>query len=251
MIQSAWFWLTLFSSVVVFWMLSQRLRMPFLMLVSMGYIGSLAPWASIGLLGWSLAFFYLAPMAINGRGPGRKFTPILILAIIGYLAYFKYIPQVLAALSTEPLEHFFLIPLGLSYFSFKFIHYAVETSRGNIKDRSLTTFLCWVYLFPIFTAGPIERFDHFLANRQQQLDRQDIVIGLTRIVHGLIKKFFIAGFILLPLQRGVTIDKLLDILSVQHPVKIWGYLVLSYLYLYIDFSAYSDIAIGYNPRADS
>ena len=85
-----------------------------------------------------------------------------------------------------------LTPLGISYFTFKLIHYVVEVGRGNIKDRSLPNFLCYIFLFPIFTAGPIERFDHFLRNREQALSQEAIVHGLMRIIVGIVKMFFIS-----------------------------------------------------------
>ena len=61
----------------------------------------------------------------------------------------------------------------------------MESARGNIEDRSPANFLCWVFLFPIFTGGPIERFDHFLRESRQSLSPQMISEGITRIAVGL------------------------------------------------------------------
>ena len=91
----------------------------------------------------------------------------MILVILGYLVYHKYIPQLGVFFSAQASAGTVVVPLGISYFTFKLIHYAVEVARGNITDRSLQRFFCYIFLFPIFTAGPIERFDHFLANRDE------------------------------------------------------------------------------------
>ncbi|MDM8559130.1 MBOAT family O-acyltransferase [Candidatus Parabeggiatoa sp. HSG14] len=250
MIQSGIFWLVLFSSVIVFWMLPKQLRFSFLALASFGYLATLDLMSVLVLVAWTLAFYWLAPLAI-GKGPWQqRLLPILILAILGYLAYFKYIPPLIAAMSLVPIETHLIIPLGISYFTFKLIHYAVEVVRGNITDRSLSQFFTYIFLFPIFTAGPIERFDHFLANQDQKWQLDSMVEGLTRIIHGLIKKFFIAGMLIGALlghygdAAGPNASILLLNLSALPIYKVWGFLILSFLYLYMDFSAYSDIAIG-------
>ncbi|MDY6992387.1 MAG: MBOAT family O-acyltransferase, partial [Pseudomonadota bacterium] len=202
------------------------------------------------LVVWSLAFFKLAPLTLSEQSLWRRVLPALILGILGYLAYFKYIPPLIMAMSSDPIEAQLIIPLGISYFTFKLIHYAVEVSRGNITDRSLSQFLSYIFLFPIFTAGPIERFDHYLAHQDQKWQLDSMVYGLTRIIHGLIKKFYIAGMVIAPFFGpygdigGPNAGALLFNLSILPTYKIWGFVVLSFLYMYIDFSAYSDIAIG-------
>ena len=170
--------------------------------------------------------------------------PLLILAITTFLAIFKYIPPLLDALSSSPVERHLVIPLGISFYTFKLIHYAIEVGRKNIKAHGLQDFLSYMFLFPIFTAGPIERFDHFLANRSTRLTRDDVAVGGTRIVHGLIKKFFLGEMVFRPLMQGVSVEQLLLMLDGQPSWKVWGYLFAMHLYVYMDFSAYSDIAIG-------
>lgn len=253
MIQSATFWLILWATVIIFWLLPYRMRFSFLALASIGYLFVLWLQKTAGvtlvgifaLIAWTLAFYALAPYVAKGGNWRKWLLPASILAALGYLAYFKYIPPLIAALSSDTVAQQFIIPLGISYFTFKFIHYAIEVARGNIKDRSLPQFFCYIFLFPIFTAGPIERFDHFLANQAQNWQLSFIVEGSMRIIYGLIKKFFIGGVVLSPLFGPY--DDAAELLAQIHTLptyKVWGFLVLSYLYLYMDFSAYSDIAIG-------
>lgn len=248
MIQSAIFWLVLLVSVVIFWLLPKQLRFGFLALVSFGYLATIEPITMVVLLAWTLAFYWLAPLAISGDSWRRWLLPALILSSLGYLAYFKYIPPLILAMSSASVTERLLIPLGISYFTFKFIHYAVEVKRGNIKDRSLPQFFCYIFLFPIFTAGPIERFDHFLANQEDKWQLSSTVEGLTRIIYGLIKKFFIGGIVIVTLMGSVQNSEILFNRLTIFPdyaiYKVWGFLILSYLYMYMDFSAYSDIAIG-------
>lgn len=250
MIQSGTFWLILFWSVLCFWALPKKFRLGFLATVSFLYLATLEPVGMLVLLGWMLTFYWLAPYT-QGRGTRQRWLlATLVLSSLGYLAYFKYIPPLLTALSLSAVGHVLLIPLGISYFTFKLIHYAVEVSRNNLKNHSLSQLFCYIFLFPIFTAGPIERFDHFLTHQQDHWQIDLIVEGLTRIIYGLIKKFYLGGVILVSLLGRYASDGspnagiLLDNLIFLPTYEVWGFLVLTYLYTYIDFSAYSDIAIG-------
>ena len=246
MIQSPIYWAVVFGSAVVFWLLPAGIRFGFLAAVSMAYLASIAPWWNVAALaGWALVFHRLAPMTLENGPAGRRILGALVLGILSYLAYFKYLPPIVAGLAGDRFEFQVAIPLGISYFTFKFVHYAVETSRGTIRDRSLQQFLCYMFLFPIFTAGPIERHDHFLANQSARFRLNDAVDGLTRIIHGLIKKFVIAELALKSiLGETDTGAELLPALDVWPSYKVWAFLTLSYLIMYMDFSAYSDIAIG-------
>ena len=135
-------------------------------------------------------------------GKGAHSTLVLtglVVAVLSYLIWHKYIPAFMAFLGESSPGLAIAAPLGISYFTFKLIHYGVETTRGNITDRSLSAFFCYIFLFPIFTAGPIERFDHFLANIETRFDPQSAAKGLTRMIFGLIKIFLIAKLI----QPGV------------------------------------------------
>ena len=251
MIQSLWHWVALAASVAGYWLLPACWRMGFLATVSLGYL----LWAEFALtggvvtipvlLGFTFAFYLLGPVVARpGRAP-RRVLSLLILAALAYLAWFKYVPPILQALEGRFALAHVAIPLGISYYTFKLIHYAVEVARGNIKDRSLGSFFAYILLFPIFTAGPIERYDHFLANRAARLAADDVLAGLARIIHGLIKKFVILELMIAPLfgsnPDGAALVSHLDRLST---VQVWGFAVLTYIAAYLDFSAYSDLAIG-------
>jgi alginate O-acetyltransferase complex protein AlgI len=197
------------------------------------------------LIGFSLLFYALGPV-VAGVGPAvRRLLALMILSILAYLAFFKYVPPIIHAIHGDWSFARVAIPLGISYYTFKLIHYAVEVARGNIKDRSLGAFFCYILFFPIFTAGPIERYDHFLVNRAARLQADDILAGLMRITYGLVKKFAIMELMLAPLYgsnpNGAALVEHLERLS---PVQIWGFAFLTYLWAYLDFSAYSDLAIG-------
>jgi alginate O-acetyltransferase complex protein AlgI len=244
MINSSTFWLVLSVSVPLFWLLPAGLRMGFLAAVSFGYLFTVAPASVSALLAWSLAVFFLAPATRRGR-PGRLWVLFgLILAVIGFLAAFKYVPGLVYGLLGDGVTARVAIPLGISYYSFKLIHYLAEVARGNLERHSLPQFLCFMLLFPLFTAGPIERFDHFLAARETGWRLDSAVAGLTRIVHGLIKKFTIALLLADQLVPSGEVSGFLAGLGEMPVSRVWLYVAAMYLYVYFDFSAYSDIVIG-------
>src|SRR5688572_8225751 len=131
--------MVLAAAVLVYWALPARLRLGFLSLASAGYLATIAPMSVAGLAGWAVLFFAAARWAGTERTRGWV-TPALIIGILGYLAYFKYIPPLLGPPQpdTKPL----MILLGISFYSFKLIHYAVEVRRGNITESNLWRYFC-------------------------------------------------------------------------------------------------------------
>lgn len=247
MFQSPTFWFVLFGSALVFWRLPIGLRYWFLALVSVGYGVLLEPVGTVLLLGWVVAFFYLAPQAMHEGRRSRIVLFTLVGGILGFLFWFKYLPVITAFVAASSPGLAIAIPLGISYYTFKLIHYAVEMARGNIENRSFSLFLCFIFLFPIFTAGPIQRYDHFLANKSDHWNQTFFVEGMTRIIYGLIKAFVILHVLQLAFPKlglpesGVA---LAENLGDYGTWTVWLFLSLTYVYAYLDFSAYSDIAIG-------
>jgi alginate O-acetyltransferase complex protein AlgI len=224
-------------AVAVFWLLPRRARDVFLAAASFALIAAIEPGGAVVLLGISLAVFLGAPHAARRRWVGW----LLVLGLLAHLAAHKYVPPILAGGRGDPFD--LAVPLGISYYTFKLIHHVVESARGNLVDRSLPRFLAWILLFPTFTAGPIERYDHFLENREDRLTLPAAVEGLTRIVHGLVKKLVLAGLVwsVFRAAGGENAGTHLDSFS---PLALWGLCGLMYLFVYLDFSAYSDLAIG-------
>jgi len=241
MVNDPWFWLALFGGAGVHWVLPGKWRNTFLAVISIAYVAHLDAFTAIALSVWAVVFHRVAPRARDGR---RWVVSTLILLILGFLLGFKYLPPLLEQLMAGDGPSI-LLPLGLSYYSFKLIHYAVETARGNIERHSVATFAAYLFLFPTFTAGPIERFDHFVNEREEKLSREALVFGCTRIIHGLIKKFVLAEALVFTfLMNNEHAGQVAANVGDMRPREVWGYLFAAFLYAYFDFAGYSDIAIG-------
>ncbi len=133
------------------------------------------------------------------------------------------------------------LPLGISFFTFEFIHYAVDRYKGRTEAGRFDEYFAFILFFPTMVAGPIKRYQDFLPKLESPSDdwKSDFHRGGTRILVGLAKKFAIAD-----LLTAMT-DHLnrTDILAAERWVlPVW---ILAYGFkIYFDFSAYSDIAIG-------
>ncbi len=133
------------------------------------------------------------------------------------------------------------LPLGISFFTFEFIHYAVDRRNGKTEAGSFAEYLAFILFFPTMVAGPIKRFQDFLPSiREPSKDwASDFERGITRILCGLVKKFAIAD-VLTSLTDHLNAN---DIAQAERWVlPLW--LVAYAVRIYMDFSSYSDIAIG-------
>ena len=182
--------------------------------------------------------FYLGRHLRTHRS-GRTLLQMLLVPLAILLTYRYLFP---AAENAGWIEKA-VIPLGLSYYTFKQLHFLLESHRGNFEDATLGSFLAYLFYFPMFIAGPIERYGAFKAQISAPETRKspDISLALERIASGLIKKLLISDILLAPLiPDDLTSDELL--------AMDWHQLVLisliKFLRIYMDFSGYTDIAIG-------
>lgn len=258
MIHTGIWWLFLGLGPLVYWLvLPLGWRMPALALASLALLGVFAFWDVTLMLGLALGVFYafrlppgfVASLPALVRGPVRALLerPWLFWAVFLYFVWAKYLPAMMGMMSGDGVAAV-AVPLGISYFSFKLLHYVIEQRRGNFPPHGLADFAAWLFLAPIFTAGPIERFEHFLRERQiARFDWAFVHEGVLRIVQGLVKKFVLGWLTLELIDRvtnkgGVVGLALAD--TPAGPLVVWAALFLALAYVYFDFSGYSDIAIG-------
>jgi D-alanyl-lipoteichoic acid acyltransferase DltB (MBOAT superfamily) len=148
----------------------------------------------------------------------------------------------------------FGVPVGISYFSFRVIHYLVEVYRGNERRATALEFFLYVTFLPTMVSGPIHRF--FTIRHEDPQDSfgpqmraegglppfrfDDLSWGVWRILQGVVKKFVVADFFYKMcgpmLQPGLLLS--------TNWWQLWLAAHCWFFYLYIDFSGYSDIAIG-------
>ena len=196
-------------------------------------------------------YFAAIWMAKTGERGRRRGLLLLSLATnLGLLFFFKYYnffsDSLGAALGSigwqvEIPYSAFLLPAGISFYTFQTLSYTIEVYRGKQEpEYHLGRFALYVSFFPQLVAGPIERASNMLP---QYLERHDfdydrVTSGLKLMVWGLLKKAVIAD------RLSVVVDTVFsNPLDHAGPVLVLGAVFFTFQ-IYCDFSGYSDIAIG-------
>lgn len=129
-----------------------------------------------------------------------------------------------------------LAAVGFSYVLLRLVDVARAVVEGAHPAPSLVATVNYLVPFHMLAAGPIQSFDQFVAGTPapRAPDFAQVLTGVERVVAGLFKKYVLAFTIEKLLLTGFHADGPYFLLEVQ----------VYFLWLYLDFSAYSDIAVG-------
>ncbi len=231
-----------------------RLAIPWLVLASLFFYGWWNPVYLLLILG-SIGFNftvgrYLARHA--GRGPTGPRRLALALGVgvnLGALGWFKYADFLAANLGVlvdgglPRLD--IVLPLAISFFTFQQIAFLADAYQGLTREYNLVDYALFVTFFPQLIAGPIvhhsEVLPQFRRHSVYHPRLENLTVGGTFLVLGLFKKVVLAdnlAHLANPVFAGAE----------QGASLIWSEAwtgVGAYtLQLYLDFSGYSDMAIG-------
>ena len=188
--------------------------------------------------GWYfLLIFFEARAYFLAKYRNKYFFVLSIIISVSLLIFFKYNDLLLWWL------HFptYTIPLGISFFTFEFIHYLVDAYQGKIENPDLKDHLAFIFFFPTMLAGPIKRYQQFVPQiLKSKFNWDNILIGILRIVIGFFKKIVLADTFALLTENLSNHNFILNV----NPIDL-AFRVLAFGFqIYFDFSAYSDVAIG-------
>lgn len=162
--------------------------------------------------------------------------------LVGFLAYFKYADffvssfGALTGISVPVLS--VALPIGISFYTFQILSYVIDVYRGTPAQKNIINFAAYVCMFPQLIAGPIVRYtdvERELQNRTHSLEK--VYCGIRRFSVGLSKKVLLAN----------QLAELCDVFRASEEKSVlfyWLYAVCFTLFIYFDFSGYSDMAIG-------
>ena len=133
-----------------------------------------------------------------------------------------------------------VLPLGLSFYTFKIISFMADVCKRKIAIPKFTDYCTYILCFTQIMSGPIQRADEFIVQIEKEVfcNKEMVMQGLYRILLGLFKKLVVAarctGYV------GTIFEN-----PQSYPVlSLWMAAFLFSIELYADFSGYSDIAIG-------
>lgn len=179
-----------------------------------------------------------------------RITTLGVCIGIAVLLYFKYLnffaESIAAVLSQIGLNVSWttlniVMPIGVSFFTFKLISYIIEINNEGIEPcKDFVEFALYISFFPTILSGPIDRPNTFLPQlrKKHQFNYPLAVDGCRQILWGMFTKMCIAD----------NLAATTDLVWADHSSQSAGTLIvvalLYYIEMYADFDGYSNMAIG-------
>ena len=205
-------------------------------------------WKYLGLLLASITFHFFVGMGLSRlEKPVSKWLLITAITIdLFALVYFKYADMfigtwnIVSSSQVSLLQ--FILPLGISFFTFTQIAYLVDVYEGKVKEMRPVHFGLFVTYFPHLIAGPVlhhrEMMPQFSSKLTYKPRMSMFAVGLSIFAVGLAKKVLLAdnlstyanAFFSAPQGNGF--------------LQAWNGVLAYAFQLYFDFSGYSDMAVG-------
>lgn len=178
-----------------------------LLLLSSYFFYGYADWRMVPLLLVATIIIFFLGIAVYKASNSKKsslLTALGVLTGVGLLGYFKYFNFFIDSFSSllnaiglnSNIGTFNIImPLGISFFTFKLISYIIEIHRGKIEPtKDFVVFSTYIAFFPTILSGPIDKPNTFIPQLQKKrsFDYDLAVDGFRQILWGLFQKIVIA-----------------------------------------------------------
>ena len=245
------YFVLLSASVVLYFLLPHRARWIILLFASYWFYGT---WRIeyLGLLLISTAIDYSCGLALGHVADNIRRRLILGLSLsvnLSILGYFKYrllFGEALGALAPSTDIHNwmsadFILPIGISFYTLQTMGYTIDVfRRTRLPERHPGYFALYVAFFPQLIAGPIERSTRLLPQLRTLHSFQPVALreGCQLLLLGLFKKVVVVGFL------GSYLVTVYSNPENASSVMMLLAVYLSGVYIYLDFSAYIDMARG-------
>ena len=194
---------------------------------------------SAGALGFILLGYACVTHVRRQHGQALPWLIVVLAVVFVYMRRYDFLEWLLprAALTTA------LRTIGLSFVFFKVLHVVIDASSELLGRVDLLTYLNYSLNFTTYMMGPIQRYQDYRdqwvgTKRAIPATFEAHVDAANRILLGLVKAYILA----LPFQRwGLQPDT--DLGTLSGPALI-GQVYAFWVYLYLNFSGYTDVAIG-------
>ena len=169
---------------------------------------------------------------------------------LGILCSFKYLHFItenvvrlfgMCGVTLTIPEFSWLLPVGLSFFTFKSLSYTCDVCSGKLRaEKNFIAYAAYVAFFPQLVAGPIERAQTLLPQLKHAMpmSADDLSAGASIFVSGLFKKVVMADLLAAYADPIFTTPA-----KYGGPALLCAAVAFSWQ-IYFDFSGYSDMARG-------
>lgn len=164
---------------------------------------------------------------------------LLLLGFYKYTGFFLDMVDAVLPISINYNEK--ALPLGISFFTFSGLSYLMDIfNRVNPAETNLVRFSAYLIMFPKLVQGPITRFIQVKENLEQRsFIPLEIMEGVRRFIGGLAKKVILADSLSVATNKIFSAD-----FSEMGAGLAWFGLLAYTSQIYLDFSGYTDMAIG-------
>ena len=221
----------------VYYLIPQKYQWIWLLVSSLFFYMFTLPYAVIFLLFTACCAFFSGLLLARHKGIAKWSVLLILLPLLitKYWSFFNIHLERIIGYSVLPAINF-IVPIGISFYTFISIGYCIDVKRGAIEpERNFAKFLLYISYFPHIMQGPIDTVALSAElTKPKNFDYDNAVSGLKRVVIGFIKKIIIAD----------RIGSLISFPNTEKGILVFWIVLLYSIQIYADFSAYMDIAIG-------
>mgnify|MGYP002525822541 CR=1 FL=1 len=206
--------------------------------------------AILTLVFWLIGKFIDKALEKEQARHASLLTTLSVVIGIGALFYFKYLDFFIGSfvsaanmiglhLSWTALH--LVVPIGLSFFTFKLMSYTLDIYHGKINhEPNVLNFANFIAFFPTILSGPIDRPKQFLKQLAQSrlFNSDNLMTGCRRVLWGMFMKMCIAD------RLDLYISAVWNNYEHHSALSIIFASLLYPFQMYADFSGYSEMAIG-------
>jgi D-alanyl-lipoteichoic acid acyltransferase DltB (MBOAT superfamily) len=220
------------ATVACAWLLPRQIQTASIPILTALFLWWCSP-VSLGILTLLVCCSYL--LCRNGRYAKAGNLALLCACWSTFILFKAARP---AGFSGPALE---IIPLGLSFYTLRTTHYVLDGSRGSLPEHSFGEYAAYQFFLPTLMVGPINRFQEFQRSlRRRRWDSAEFSAGCERLLYGYVKIVCLSAYLvshkLAPLASGTALGP---------AAKAYLGCLIYGLNLYLLFSGYSDVAIGF------
>lgn len=235
--------------LALYWVVPSKWRTLLLLVASYVFYMTWKPVYGLLIFGLTAMNYGLGLAVARSEKHKKSLLVLTIVANLIVLAIFKYayftvdvLNQTLSPIGAHVpnITWQIILPLGISFFVFEFIHYISDVYRGDKPIKSFWQFALFPSFFPTQIAGPIKRYQDFVPqlNEEKRFKLKDLDEGFKLIIFGLFKKVIFADNLAVVVASAFSHPEMLS------GPDLWLAVYAFAFQIYFDFSGYTDIARG-------
>lgn len=237
----------------IYFIIPGKVRKIWLLIASYYFYMSWNPKYAILIIVSTLLTYSSGILMEKYRNIGKYILTLCFISNLAILAVFKYgnffietLNRILQRCHISIIEQRFdfLLPVGISFYTFQALGYIIDVYRGDTKaEKNLLQYALFVSFFPQLVAGPIERSKNLLTQIQdipaiKLGNAKRVTSGAILMIWGFFMKMVIADRI------AIFVNAVFDGYFMFGSTELCLAAVGFAIQIYCDFGSYSLIAVG-------